>query len=68
MLSIAIHYKLTLKSNLKNICKEANQKLNLIVGITSFIASFVRETLLIFLLNLNIHRSSNLDVYCKKTE
>ena len=68
MLSIAIHDKLTLKSNLKNICKEANKKLNLIVGITSFIASFVRETLLIFLLNLNIHMSSNLDVYCKKTE
>ena len=65
MLSITIHDRLTVKSNLKNICKKANQKLNAIVRITSFTASFVS---LIFLLNLNIHMSSNLDIYFKKTK
>ena len=65
MLSIAINDRLTVKSNLKNICKKANQKLNAIVRITSFTAPFVS---LIFLLNLNIHMSSNLDIYFKKTK
>ena len=41
MLSIAINDRLTVKSNLKNICKKANQKLNAIVRITSFTAPFV---------------------------
>ena len=45
ILGITIDIKLTFKSQLKNICKKANQKLKALARITKFTSPFQRKTL-----------------------
>ena len=46
ILGITVDNKLSFKSHLKNICKNANQKLNILARITNFALPFQRKTLL----------------------
>ena len=52
LLGITIDNKLTFKSHLKNICKEANQKLNALVRIAKF--TFLFQNLAEFLHKVSI--------------